>query len=90
MARSPQCRCGALIEEPTDGHVNDPLAVTIPGELIEMPDRGQILGKARQPEFRVGQTKIVAVEMRIFLQLAGQKTAAQRAIGQGRETACRQ
>jgi hypothetical protein len=76
MSRTPQCRCGTLIEDPAHGQVDHSLAVTIPGELIETPDRGEILGIARRTEFRVGQSQIVALEVGILLQFAGQQAAA--------------
>jgi hypothetical protein len=66
--------------------MHNTLAVVLMGELIETSDGSEILRIARRLEFRVRQTKIVALKMRVLLQLAGQQTAAQRAIGQGRKT----
>src|SRR5205823_3530135 len=80
---TPQCRRCTLIKDPARGQVDDPLAVTIPGELIETSDCSEILGIERRPEFRICQSKIVALELRVGLQFAGQQTAAQRSVGQG-------
>ena len=65
--------------------MNDPLAITLSRELSETSDCGEILGISRRLEFRVGQSQIIAVKMRILLQCAGQQTAAQRPVGQGAE-----
>jgi hypothetical protein len=70
MARSPQSRRGALVEEPTHDKVNNPLAVVLSGELIEPANRCEILRVARRPEFRVYRAKIVARKMRVLRQLS--------------------
>ena len=66
VARSPECRSRTPVEEPTHRQLDDPLAITLSGELIETPDSSEILQIARRLEFRVGQAKIVALEMRFF------------------------
>src|SRR5580704_5416551 len=83
MARAPQRRRSALIEKPTHGEVDDPLAVTSPSKFIEAPNCSQILRVAWRTEFRVGQAQIVSLKLRVFPQLAGQQTAAQCTVGQG-------
>ena len=85
VARPPQSRSCALIESPAHGQMNDTLPIARLCELIETTNRSKVLRVARRPEFRVGPAEIVAAKMRVFLQLAGQQTAAQCAVGQCRK-----
>ena len=66
--------------------MDDALDITLLSVLIEAADRSEVLRKARRPEFRIRQAQIVAGEMRVFLQIAGQQTPAQSTISQGCET----
>src|ERR1700724_2614358 len=65
--------------------MDDPPAVVVPGQLIEAPDRSEVLGIARRLEFRIGQSQIVAVKLRVLAQLAGQQAQAAGRVGQGCE-----
>src|SRR5208283_1063414 len=86
VTRSPQRCSRALREQPAHGQVDGSLAVVLLRELIETANRSEILRVARRPELRVCQAQIVAVEMRICLQLAREQATAQRAVGQGRKS----
>src|SRR6202007_1836458 len=85
VTRPPQRRCRTLVENPARSQVDNPLAVALSGELIETPHGSEILGVAWRLEFRVRQSKIVALELRVLLEFAGQQPAAQRAVSQGGE-----
>ena len=85
MTCTPQCRRCTLIKDPAHGQVDHPLGVAFHGELIETPDRNEILGIERRSEFRVCQSKIVALKLRVRVRFAGQQTATQRSVGQGGE-----
>jgi hypothetical protein len=47
------CRRGTLIEEPAHRQMDNPLAVTIPGKLVETANGGEVLRIARWLEFPV-------------------------------------
>src|SRR5690349_4941614 len=66
VARSPQCRSRALVEDPAHRQMDDGLAVAPSGELIETPDCSEILRVAWRPKFRVGQAKVVTLKMRFY------------------------
>src|SRR6202034_3316925 len=73
------------IQDPANGEIEDRFAIIVAGKGLERRDGGEILRKARRPEFGVVAAQIVAAEGRVSVHLAGKQAATERTIGEGRD-----
>ena len=72
----------AAVEQPAYGEGQHGLAVAVARERRELVDGLEILPEPRLLEFGVDLAQIVALERRLRRDLAGEETAAERAIGE--------
>jgi hypothetical protein len=81
----PRGRGRALVQHPADRQGEDALPVASPSEVVERPDRLQVLGIAGREELRIAGSKVVSSELRVPAHLAGEQPPTQRAVGQRRQ-----
>ncbi len=65
MPCTPQCRRDALVEHPAHRQVNDTPAEAIPGQVIQLLHRRQILLKPGALKLGIATAQIIALKHRI-------------------------